>query len=227
MNSFYINNEFAGHSFLKLVKNESLTIQDINFESVLQFLSLGYIYFNETLLFNVKKANHFQKHFFISENKLTAPYTPKTTLTNNLDTLSNSFISKFEVLKHLNYKNISIDITGGIDSRLVAVVLDHFDINYDAQFNISSSKLGEIDIVNNVASTLNIPLHIVENGNLTSDILDTLFYLSDAQIDLLNLQSLYFAQRERQKRNIDLIITGVAGELYKDFWWQQDFPFYT
>src|SRR5262249_20620921 len=34
-------------------------------------------------------------------------------------------------------------------------------------------------------------------------------------------------QQERRQRGITLVITGVGGELFKDFWWLQDFPFYS
>jgi len=37
---------------------------------------------------------------------------------------------------------------------------------------------------------------------------------------------LQISQKSRKDKSYDLVITGVAGELYKDFWWQQDFPFY-
>jgi len=34
-------------------------------------------------------------------------------------------------------------------------------------------------------------------------------------------------QNERVHRGITLMLTGVGGELFKDFWWLQDFPFYS
>jgi len=71
---------------------------------------------------------------------------------------------------------------------------------------------------------LYITYHSMDNVN-DEEWLD-LFNVTDAQTDILAYHRNYQFNKERVLRDIEMRISGVGGELYKDFWWLQDFPFY-
>lgn len=96
------------------------------------------------------------------------------------------------------------------------------------QFSLSKTNENELEIVKEIANLLNLNLTVIEYDEISNkDDLDDCFILSDAQLDLLSLKSLKKAQSFRKEQKYDIVLTGVAGELYKDFFWQQDFPFYS
>ena len=53
-----------------------------------------------------------------------------------------------------------------------------------------------------------------------------LFLATEGQYNILYFHRLFQLQKARSERGVDTIISGVGGELFKDVWWLQDFPFY-
>src|SRR5690606_26568843 len=122
-------------------------------------------------------------------------------------------------------KKISVDLTGGIDSRLVATILQYLGVSFDSFFSLEVGSTQESEIVKRVAEELKIDLKLIDPISSKTD-LAFLFKKSDGLWDTLAIESLVNSQSWRKKEEYDLIITGVGGELYKDFWWLQDFPLY-
>ena len=50
--------------------------------------------------------------------------------------------------------------------------------------------------------------------------------ICDGSLDVIKSYSALQVQRERVNRGITLMLSGNGGELYRDDWWLQDFPFY-
>ncbi|MAO65625.1 MAG: hypothetical protein CL666_11560 [Balneola sp.] len=217
-------------AFLDVINNEPFSISDIDHQSLLEFLNFGSFYFENTLLKGIRKrfthqifsldiVNGFVEESQESDNPMQWE---------DIDDPFSTFLDFFEQrVHHLRDKKISVDLTGGIDSRLLATVLKHFGVHFDTAFSLNSGDAQEAKIVKQVADCLGVDLYILESDDIqTEEELDDLFRLSDGLWDLLKLKSLKDNQSWRQENGYDLIITGVGGELYKDFWWQQDFPFY-
>lgn len=223
------NNSYS--SLLECLDKEDFTIEDLNFSAILEFLTFGNFYFEETILSEVHKKFSHQKYTLDKnqgfENVIFNPENPlrEQQLSNPVE----QFLSFFEErADHLKQRKISIDLTGGIDSRLIATVLQYFNIPFDAAFSLDSGDEQEAEIVRKVADKLGANLHIVKSDEINSDEeAAQLYKLSDGLLDVLSLKSLKNTQQWRKDNGYDLVITGVGGELYKDFWWQQDFPFYS
>lgn len=218
-------------SFLDAIEAESFTISDIDHQALLEFLTFGSFYFEDTLVEGIKKQFTHQGYNLDIDDGLVEelhesehPLKRKT-----IDDPVCEFLDFFEQrAHHLQDKKISVDLTGGIDSRLVATVLRHFGVAFDAAFSLHSGDAQEAEIVQEVANCLGVNVHILhsEESNGSKEDFEGLFKLSDGLWDFTGLGSLRYNQTWRREKGYDLVITGVGGELYKDFWWQQDFPFY-
>lgn len=209
-------NEF--NSFTESYSQTNPTLKNIDKSEIADFLIHGWYYFEGTPLQHIKKEVSYQSSVIDSE---------KSELKNlNFNELIEDFISKFEDLSNrLNGKKISVDLTGGIDSRLVATLLKHYGVNFDGVFSLISGNNNELSIVKKVSEALNIKLHTINEVEDNIEI-EELIHLSEGLADFNSLISLVETLKYRSSEEYDLTITGVGGELYKDFWWQQDFPFY-
>ena len=121
---------------------------------------------------------------------------------------------------------LSIDITGGVDSRLLVAAMDYYDMNYDLA--VSGPK-DHIDVVyaDKIAKTLNKKLTITTQciENLDAD-LENVFDCCDGIVDITTYHRLFQHQGRRAEGKYDLSISGAGGEIYKEYVWLHDFPFY-
>ncbi len=230
MREFQSNNGKKFTSFLDCIRESHFNNDFINYESVSEFLVFGACYFTDTLINGVTKKFRHQKFTLDVNDGLIEDYFQKESpfmIKSYIDPVK-EFLSFFESrADHLRNRRISIDLTGGIDSRLIAVILNSQNISFDAVYSLDSGSNYEAEIARKVAEVLGVRIDILRSeSELTNTELHRLFELSDGLWDFTKLVSLKNTQRWRQKNGYDLVITGVGGELYKDFWWQQDFPFY-
>ncbi|MEX0929895.1 MAG: hypothetical protein WD266_08735 [Balneolales bacterium] len=218
-------------SFLECVRQEGYSVKDLNKKAVIHFLSTGLHYFNETFISGMEKQFTHQKYSLDPDQGIqeigdgeVSPLDVKT-----VESPVEAFLEFFaKRVKFLAGRKLSLDLTGGIDSRLVATVLHHFGISFDTVFSRDSGTGEEAEIVRTVAGILGRPVQILQSaGPVDKKQLNELFQIGDAHFDVLALRSLRNTQSWRKGAGYDLVITGIGGELYKDFWWQQDFPFYT
>ncbi|MGZ6679823.1 MAG: asparagine synthase-related protein [Solirubrobacteraceae bacterium] len=122
---------------------------------------------------------------------------------------------------------VSVDLTGGSDSRLVATLLAR-DRGLDLECAVTGvAGYADIEIARRVAEALGRPLHVHhhEISHLEAEIPD-LFESSDALCDLLTFHRPRQNTLARRERGVQVAISGAGGELYKDFWWLQDLPRY-
>lgn len=129
------------------------------------------------------------------------------------------------------YKNkkISIDLTGGYDSRLIASVLSYLGIKFEA--SVSGVKgIYDIEAAEEISKILNIDFHPyyheINEDTFNLNILKSILELGEYEIDIFQFHRNYFLAENRVNRNIDVQLSGIGGEAYKDAWWLQDFPFY-
>jgi hypothetical protein len=120
-------------------------------------------------------------------------------------------------------QRISLDLTGGYDSRLLAACLKDSLVE-----TATTGQPGNLDvaIARNVASALKLP-HITARHDISgfAERAPTLLHLTHGQTGLLTYDHVYQLTRERQARGVTLILAGIGGELWKDILWLQDFPF--
>ncbi len=129
-----------------------------------------------------------------------------------------------DVRKAICGQRVSLDLTGGYDSRLLAACLKNSAIVECA----TTGQPGNLDveIARKVAAALKLP-HFTAAHDVAGleERASTLLRLTHGQMGLLTYDHIYQLTRERQRRGIDLCVAGIGGELWKDILWLQDFPF--
>ncbi|MFW6347851.1 MAG: hypothetical protein ACOC2C_04480 [Cyclonatronaceae bacterium] len=225
----------SGHeyaSFLKCIKELRPGLKAVDAQEVFNFLSFGAFYTERTLLRPVRKRHTHQPFLlhpargFVKENSPAKISLNPALAKNPEDAFIRFFEQRAGQLSDRRYR-ISIDLTGGFDSRLVACMLKHCGISFDAVFSKRPGDEAEEQIVRQVADTLGCGLNILTPPPVAdADELDELFRLSDGMTDLLRTHSMRNLHLWRREKGYNLVISGISGEVVKDFFWLQDFPFY-
>ncbi len=108
----------------------------------------------------------------------------------------------------------------------MAVLLDYFGLEFEtAVVGISGNR--DIEIAKEVASILKHDIYITYHSidDLGKDLYE-LFAMCEGLCNILKCHTQQIQNRYRLHRGVSLKLSGEGGELYKDFWWLQDFPFY-
>ncbi len=204
-------------SFFEAARDCEVSFVDVNQTAIADYLIHGYYYRLETPLKHITKRFE-NKDYVIPQEHSELTYT-------NIDSAVDYFIDTFGIIADkIKEKSISVDITGGTDSRLVIALLKYHKVPFEGFYSLISGDENELKIVKKISTHLNSKLYTLLPGQDHN--LQELVRLSDGLIDINSIKSLVGALKIRKRKGFDLTITGVAGELYKDFWWQQDFPFY-
>jgi hypothetical protein len=126
----------------------------------------------------------------------------------------------------LDGHRISLDLTGGFDSRLLAVALDALGVAFETA-TAGGPGSEDVRIAARVAAAMGRAHHATlhDPAALPAE-LDGLLAASGCQVDPLTSQRELQLQRARSARGVDLVLHGAGGEGLKDFFWQQDFPRY-
>jgi hypothetical protein len=120
-------------------------------------------------------------------------------------------------------QRVSLDLTGGYDSRLLAACLKDSVVE-----TASTGQPGNFDvaIARRVASAIRLP-HVTARHDSSGleDRARTLLRLTNGQTGILTYDHVHQFTQGRLARGITLVIAGIGGELWKDILWLQDFPF--
>lgn len=221
-------------SFLKCIAKNQFDLDDLYPAAIVEFLTFGSLYDDKTFFRKIKKATTHQPYTLSSDRGIgDSPPGEKNPLQKEqpirLDEAKRRFFEYFADRKGwLKDKKISVDLTGGIDSRMIAAILIKLDVPFEAVFSTASGSETELEIVEKLAEEMSIPLKVISFPRTftSKSEIDKLIELGDGMWDPIGLRSLAKTQKWREAQGYDLAITGVGGELYKDFWWQQDFLLY-
>lgn len=123
-------------------------------------------------------------------------------------------------------RRISVDLTGGGDSRLVFALASRALANLECCV-IGDPSSPDVRIASEIARRAGIPA-IVRRHEL--DTLEAelwpVFRAGDGITDLAHFHPNWQNLRDRRARGIDLILHGGGGELFRDAYCLQDFPLY-
>lgn len=221
----YFADDAISSSFLALAKYKRLSKEAMNREAIIEFLNFGNLFANKTFFDSIKKLDSNELLFFDNcsvkvVKKGIAPIYDETQPVVN-------FQEFFQLLaQSLRKQKVSVDLSGGIDSRLLGVLLHYYGVNFETTIS-GVEGIQDVEIPKEVADLFGNPLHVTFPfiENLENE-LDELFALSDGLHDILRHYRTLQHNKNRVKRGMNVAITGVGGELFKDFFWLQDFPFY-
>jgi hypothetical protein len=221
----FIHENVISTSLLELAKYLNFDSSKLNFNAIVDFLHFGFTYFHQTFFENIRRINKNEIITYTDNNEQTTADKELEEINQPIDLDIIDFFQGFS--ESIKKEKISLDLTGGTDSRLIVSLLNYFSTDFELA--VSGTKgHKDIDIAGNISEILKksffVSYHNIED--ITGDSLRNLFYLTDAQTDILNYHRKYQLILHRKERGFDMQITGAGGELYKDFWWLQDFPFY-
>jgi hypothetical protein len=212
-------------SFLDLIDVIQPKKQDFNYSGIAEFLDFGFCYNGQTVFSSVNKIK--KEVFFISNTDgkilIKDKGLPGIDLKNDLKP-----VQFFETLNaSTKGQTISLDLTGGTDSRLIASYMSYLGADFEfATSGMPGNK--DIETAKRISDVLKKPLHITHHNisGLGGDTLLDIFDCIDGQSGTSDYHRNYLLNLDRKQRGVTLQLSGVGGELYKDFWWLQDFPFY-
>lgn len=218
--AFY-SQRLVGTSFLELAEAEQLRPDDFDPEALVEFFHFGNVYSGKTLFSQIKKISPEQIIRLSPDRRLSS--LPRT-----VRDLAAPVVSFEESIRSFAAsaaeEQISLDLTGGIDSRLLAVTLEYFGL----QFEVATCGFktdADVCIAKQVADELGLQLHVTERSMQCVD-WRGVFTECDGLSDVVRAASQSQMRAERLQRGVSLVVTGLGGELLKDFWWLQDMPFY-
>lgn len=227
--AFYTENTIST-SFLKLVERYQLKVHQMNPEAVIEFLSFGVMFFDKTYFPSISRIPRDMILKIVSDNAAILPLKknilPLQKFEGNPSEYFRSEFSGFAA--SLSNLNVSVDFTGGTDTRLIALLLAHFGLKFETAVSGGTEAYEDVYRSKDVASALGYTwygsIHTFES--LEED-LPQLMYDTEGLYNILHYHRLYQLQQSRVRRGVDTIISGVGGDLFKDFWWLQDFPLYS
>jgi hypothetical protein len=221
----FIHENVISNSLLELAKYLNFDRSKLNFNSIVEFLRLGYTYAGQTFFENIKRIDKHDIIVYTQNNRQIIQDKELKEINQPIDLEVIDFYRGFyEAVKH---KKMSLDLTGGTDSRFIVGLLNY--LNADFELAIAGLEgIKDIEIPRGISRILKkdffVTYHHIED--ITDDLIRDLFYLADAQVDIIIYHRRYQFSMDRKARGVELQIGGEAGNFYKDFAWLQDFPFY-
>ena len=195
---------------------------DLDFRSIIEFIITGQIFRNNTFFNNIKNIK--SNEILIIDSKGISSKIKKLENIYEKDMSINDFLQEMKKISFsLKNKKISIDLTGGIDTRLLTLILQKDKLQFETAI---SGFPGHPDI--NISKELSkilglqhyITYHKVNRKNLFKELKDTFLYY-DGLTDIIEQHRLYQFFEDKKSRGIEVSISGVGGELYKDAgWWR-------
>ena len=220
---FYINQskEKIFSSMLQAEKEKDHRIP--NYSAIAQFLLFGCVYGYETIFKDVFLSN--PNYYYIMRNNKIIEKSKKL---KSLDeykkdktTLSQLIL---QAIDHCDTK-VGCTITGGIDSRAVLANLIELGVKPHLAITGQESHI-DVEIAKSIASKTGLELSIISDDIDEDNWLDYCIDAADGQTGICEIYRLNKLSRYLENNGIGLQFGGVAGEMYKNSFINQDFPFY-
>ena len=218
------NSSSSSSSFFDLI-NQSTTSRGwtLNPHSVVEFIYSGFVFRSKTLLENINVVEADEILNFSDSGIVIIKKDLKSTSSCPREKISERFENIAASLKNNN--KIELDLSGGTDTRLLAIIFDKYGVEFDvASWGMPDDP--DVEIAKKLADLLGLNLHItyhnVENINLQRELEHT-FETFYGMIDILDYHHRYQVEYQRKKRGVELVVRGSGGELYKKGrWWQSN-----
>lgn len=131
-----------------------------------------------------------------------------------------------DLAQSLKHASTSVDATAGYDSRVIVSLLAQRGVDFEAAVS-GYPGTDDVEIGRRIAETLRRPFFASHHDESTLEAdLPALFEAGDGLTDLRRFHRDYQNARRRLERGVEVIVHGNGGELFKDQYAYQDFPFY-
>ena len=221
----YHDGRGASTGFLDLLADRGLDAGALRRDKAVEYLAHGAIFDTQTVVAGVRRLAR-------DEVLTLAPDRPPALAEKALDAVSEAPPEAVvadavrDLVRSLDGRRVSVDVTGGFDSRLVACLMRESGAAFEAAI---SGVPGTADtaIAARVARALDWPFHLYEHelSRLDGD-LNAAFLAGDGLTDLRRFHRDHAHARARLARGAEVMVHSAAGELFKDQHSVHDFPFY-
>ncbi len=215
-------------SFLELARREGLSAGDLDPDSVAEFLYFGDIFSYRTFFAQIRKIPWNAVYCLRPGDREPRLLRKEIQPIDGTDGSSRGFESIImEAAQSLRNRLVSIDLTGGVDSRLLAAMFRKSGLPFEVAVSGGEPDYEDVRISHRVAGVIGSPLFATIHSlhRLEEELVET-FFAADGLSDVLSYHRLHQLQKARSSRGIDTMVSGAGGELFKDYWWLQDFPLY-
>jgi hypothetical protein len=225
MHKAYHSNNIVNTSLIDIARELMMEDNDIAIDSIIEYLINGYLPSNKSFFRNVRKLDY--KTILKVDmsgtvqviTKSLFPITFKISRNNLLDNLNHFF----DCIKD---ENISIDITGGFDTRLLVSAA----LKRGVDFHLGTTGMAgnpDMEIAKQIAQLIGKPILAFEHDiNDLENEIDCILKESHGELDPITYHRLYKYNLHRKQNGATVAVSGAGGELYTDMFWIQDFPFY-
>lgn len=221
----FYNKNLASSSFLKLIKLIKKDDLEFNNESIIDFIISGSVYTDKVFFNNINILKY--SEILVFENNEFSVISKQFENIYEKNISQADFFNNFKKMSlSLKNRKINIELSGGIDSRLLTCIFNKTDLHFETSVCGQEGHF-EIDISREVAKELNVSHYITYHRYNDNDIFNELknvFISNDGLTDVVDNHRMHFYNKDRKDRGNDISISASAGELYKDGgWWRSAF----
>lgn len=221
----YFDSRGAGTGFLELVRDRGLGRAGVSEHALVEFLAYGAVSRGKTLARDIEELSG-QEVLSLDEEQGVRRTAKLLDDADGLDA-EHAVTEHFAALAHsLRGRRLSVDATGGFDSRLVMCMLSRQRLEFELAIS-GQQGTSDTEIARQIAQLLDQPFHLV--GHDLDDFDEQLaatFRAGDAQTDVRRLHRDRQAALARLSRGVEVFAHGGGGEFFRDHYVIQDFPFY-
>ncbi|MFO1048580.1 MAG: hypothetical protein U1E52_11865 [Geminicoccaceae bacterium] len=221
----YFDSRGAGTGFLELVRDRRLDRAGVSEHALVEFLAYGAVSRGKTLARDILELSG-REVLSLDGGKGVSRIAKSLDLPGNPDA-EHAVTEHFAMLAHsLRGRRLSVDATGGFDSRLVMCMLSRQQLEFELAIS-GQSGTPDVDIAHQIARLLDRPFHLVSHDlDRFDEQLAATFRAGDAQTDVRRLHRDRQAALARLGRGVEIFAHGGGGEFFRDHYVIQDFPFY-
>jgi hypothetical protein len=216
-----------GTSFLGLIAARPAGSSTVSRERLVEYLAHGGVFGAATVIEEIRKLRADEVIELAPAARGGRIRLERKTLPDVVGDASDIFARQFALLgRTLRGRRVSVDATGGLDSRLHICLLQRHGVAFELA---TSGRPGipDADVAQAIARLLDKPFHLAPHqiDTLEAD-LAAVFEDGDGQAD----PRLFHRNRQnalaRLGRGVEVIVHGGGGSNFRDFFYVQDFPRY-
>lgn len=218
----YYSLQLIGTAFLELSRRENCGAEDVDPAAVVEFFHFGGVFEDRTFFSQIKRIDPDVIIRCGAGGRTETLRKPITGIGAEPQRTVESLLEDF--VTAARNECVSVDITGGADTRLLAAAFSYFGLPFEMA---TSGRRGyqDVEIGAKVAEVLGQRHYPTYHPAEDID-WDELFFRSNAMFDVTKNSRLIQLQHDRQARGVTISVSGAAGEFLRETWWLHDFPFY-
>ena len=223
----YYTTSAVATGFLELAGSDPDSHRHVDDEAVLEFIAMGANFGRHTPIATIKKLRR-QEILELDPGATPAVRLLEKPLAWFQGDADAYVLDYFANLAHaLSAKRVSVDITGGFDSRVIACLLDRAGLPFESALFSADETSNEAVSARAVAAVLDRPLHfhVHDIATLEDDLYDV-FLAGDGLTEIPRLHRDRQLCLRRLARGVELMVHGGGGEFFRDHYYVHDFPRY-